>query len=108
MAQRGPEDEPQVASLLATFSPHVAVLRRCRDDGAMISLTIVGEVRGDVVGSPREAERRKLLADESDAFKPFFDVDRVGVSLSAVAIRFLADIGASFHTHIDVEFEPDQ
>lgn len=44
-----------------------------------------------------------MFVDEIKLFQPIFDVDRVGLELSEAAIRFLAAVGASYHTHIDVE-----
>lgn len=105
-SEDGPDDEPIVEDLLAALGSHVDILRRCRDEGADISLTVVGEVRGDVVDSVDEAERRRWSVDEREPFRPTFDVDRVGLQLSEAAILFLAAVGASYYSHIDVEYEP--
>jgi hypothetical protein len=94
-------DEPLLTSLLAASGPHRAVLRQWHDAGCAITLTVVGTVAGDLVTSAVEADRRgHVWSDE-----PYLDVDRVGVSLTAEAVVFLADIGASYSTHIDCEYD---
>lgn len=94
-----------IEQMLAALGSHVNILRSCRDAGSDITLTVVGEVRGDVVDTVDEAERRRWFVDEGEPFQPVLDVDRVGLQLSEAAIRFLAAIGASYHTHVDVDFE---
>lgn len=100
------DDVPLIASVVAELGPHAHVFRAARDDGATVSLTVVGEVRGDLVPTAAEAERRQILAEENEEFVPILDVDRVGVSLNGEAIQFLAAAGARYSTHIDCEYEP--
>jgi hypothetical protein len=68
-------------------------------------LTVVGEVRGDLVDEPAEAGRRGFLVEEDGPFEPFLDVDRVGVGLNEAAVAFLAEVGAAYYTHIDFSYE---
>jgi len=101
----GPDDEPLIATLVAELGPHADVFRACRDAGADVRVTVVGEVRGDVIQTVEQAEARRFMVWPDEEFQPIFDVDRVGVSLSEEAIRFLAAVGASYATHIDCEYQ---
>jgi hypothetical protein len=101
----GADDEPLLADLVARLQPHRDVLRAWRQQGCTITLTVVGEVRGDLVQEPEEADRRGYLVENDRPFEPFFDVDRVGVGLNESAVAFLAEVGAAYYTHIDCEYE---
>lgn len=99
----GEDDEALMQALLRDLAPHVDLFRLCHEEGATLSLTVVGVIRGDLVESWEEAERRKIRAENGDRFRRFLDADRVGVSLSEAAIQFLAAVGATYETHIDLE-----
>jgi hypothetical protein len=102
----GSDDEPMVREMLDVLSPHAGVFRACRDEGADIWLSAVGTVGGDLIDTPEQAQQRRWHVSSDTPFEPILDVDRVGLGLSAEAIRFLADVGASFETHIDAVYEP--
>lgn len=107
-SSEGDDDAPLIARMIEDLGGRADALRACHDDGAKVWLTTSGSVRGDLVETAVEAERRRWHVDKEEAFRPFLDVDRVGLSLSIEAVRFLGAIGASFHTHIDAEFEPNE
>ena len=96
---KGDDDEALMQTLLRDLGPHTALFRRCHEEGAMLSLTVVGVIRGDLVESWEEAERRKIDAENGDRFRRFLDADRVGVSLSDAAIQFLAAVGELRDAH---------
>ena len=98
------DDAAPMDLLLQVLGPHAAHFRLWADRGCQVSLTVVGEVRGDLIYTAEEADRRGF--DASKPFEPFLDVDRVGLSLEREAVQFLAAAGASYYTHIDVEYEP--
>jgi hypothetical protein len=106
----GPDYEPLFDQMLRVLGPHVATLAEPVNDGATASLSVVGEVRGSVVATPDEAERRNFYVPEDRPFEAFFDGDRVALFLRPDVVRFLAAIHASLDTHIDVELElaPDE
>ena len=99
----GSSTEPLFEKLLALFEPHVGLLASCGDAGADLSLSAVGSISGDLVDSEAEADRRNIFSGEGSGFQPFVDADRVGIYLDPRLIRFMADIGAAFETHIDLE-----
>jgi len=74
------------------------------DEGATITLRVVGEINMDVVSSVEEADRRGYATDEGE-FSPFLDGDRVGLYFDSGGLQFLADIGATLDTHIDIDLD---
>lgn len=103
---KGSDDEPMVREMLEVLNPHVDVLRACCDEGADLWLTVSGTVGGDLIETPELADQRRWHVSRDRPFEPILDVDRVGLILSVEAVRFLADVGASFETHIDPVYEP--
>jgi hypothetical protein len=54
--------EPLLESLLSLFEPHIDLIALCGEQGAEVSLTIVGSIAGDVVASEEEADWRASSA----------------------------------------------
>jgi Domain of unknown function (DUF4279) len=96
--------EPSVRRLIGLLGPHRAILKSCVDDGATARLVVAGEIDMDVVPTLAEADSRGY-GFEAGEFAPFLDGDRVGLYFDSDALQFLADIGATLDTHIDIDLD---
>jgi len=88
--------------MLNLLGPHTTLLRRCVDDGADATLSVVGTLGGILVATAEQAEQRRIDWGEGE-FESFLDGDRVELFLTPDVVAFLAAIGAGFNTHIDYE-----
>jgi Domain of unknown function (DUF4279) len=99
--------ETLLDEMMRLFGANARVLRTCIGEDARVSLSVVGEVGGIVVTSAAQAQQRRIDWG-SGPFKPFVDGDRVALSLVPEVVAFLAALGASIDTHIDLELADER
>jgi hypothetical protein len=80
-------------------------LRAAADGGASIKLTVVGDVRGDLVQTQGEADAIGWHGGDDKDFRPFIAADRPVIYLDVPALRFLAAVMATIDTHIDFDLD---
>jgi len=96
----GSDTTPLIKMFVELFVAHQEILRSCVDDGAVITLTVVGHLGTGLVTNYAEAERRGYEPDKSTSFEPFLDSDLLALQFDAEAVQFLGFISASLSTHI--------
>jgi hypothetical protein len=97
--------EPLVGEMLSALGPGERALRAAADGGASVKLTVVGEVRGDLVQTEEEAEVIGWHGGENGDFRPFIAADRPVIYLDAPALRFLSAVLATVDTHVDFDLD---
>jgi hypothetical protein len=95
------DTDPLFAEALTTLGPHEAAFAASSAADADIGLSLSGYVYGEIIATAEEADRRGFYVDETKVFEPFFEADRVALSLDPQVLGFLSRIGATFITHID-------
>lgn len=104
-SESGPDVEALLQTMVELLGPHATAIRARVDAGATAVLTVVGAVTGDVLLTPVEAEQRRITVTPDEPFEPLFDGDRIGLWFDPEVMAFLAAVGCSLGTHIDVELE---
>jgi hypothetical protein len=97
--------EPLLAEFVRVFESHTAVFRKAVDAGADASLTIVGEVLGDLVSSQEEADAKGWFNGEGADFRPFIADDRPIIDLDLAVLHVLVEMNAQLNTHLDFDLD---
>ena len=102
----GDDERPLLDEMVQTLGPHVTAFAAWSSDGVEVGVTVSGEQYGDLVSSPDEANLLGYYVPVGEPFETYLGGARIGLFLAADVIRFLADAGAFFQTHIDTEIAP--
>jgi hypothetical protein len=97
--------EPLVDEMLNALGPGEEALRAAADAGASVKLTVVGDVRGDLVQTQGDAEAIGWHGGEDENFRPFIAADRPVIYLDLPALRFLTAVLATVDTHVDFDLD---
>jgi hypothetical protein len=104
-SRTGNDVEPLMADLVRALGPHASHVKAAADAGAMVQLTVVGTVAGDLIPDAVTADATGYAVPEGEGFEPFIAADRPVIYFDEAALGFLSATSAVLEVHLDFDLD---